>query len=140
MKVAFQKIIKEANFLSLSGNITIAFFGIASFAILTRSFPIDVFGQWVLYITAGNFIDMFRFGITNTAVVRYLSGVDKDERMKFIGSNGLIGLAATAGIAVILWTCHFAFGEPIKHAGYELFLPGTLCWLFSHFHSIHHLW
>ena len=121
MKVAFQKIIKEANFLSLSGNITIAFFGIASFAILTRSFPIDVFGQWVLYNTAGNFIDMFRFGITNTAVVRYLSGIDKEERLKFIGSNGLIGLVATTGIAVILWTCHFAFGEPIKHAGYELF-------------------
>ncbi|MFZ4520407.1 MAG: lipopolysaccharide biosynthesis protein [Bacteroidales bacterium] len=121
MKGALLKIIKEANFLSLSGNITIAFFGIASFAVLTRSFPIEIFGQWVLYISTGNFIDMFRFGITNTAIVRYLSGVDKDERIRFIGSNGLIGLLATIGLAIIIWGCHFAFGEPIRRAGYELF-------------------
>jgi O-antigen/teichoic acid export membrane protein len=121
MKVVISKIIREANFLSLVSNFANAFFGIAGFAILTRSFPIDIFGQWVLYVTAATLVDMFRFGITNTAVVRYLSGVEHDERLRFIGSNGLIGLVATIGISVILWTCHLAFGEPIRHAGYELF-------------------
>jgi len=121
MKVVLGKIIREANFLSLLSNFSNAFFGIAGFAILTRSFPIDIFGQWVLYVTAATLVDMFRFGITNTAVVRYLSGVDPDERLRFIGSNGLIGLVATVGISVILWTCHLAFGEPIRNAGYELF-------------------
>jgi O-antigen/teichoic acid export membrane protein len=121
VKVAIGKILREANFLSLAGNLTFAFFGFAGFAFLARSFPLDVFGQWVLYISSGTFIEMFRFGITNTAIVRYLSGVDKDERLNFIGSNGLIGLVATTGIAIILWTCHLAFGESIKHAGYELF-------------------
>ncbi|MEI6048269.1 MAG: hypothetical protein WCS03_05175 [Bacteroidota bacterium] len=121
MKVVIRKIIREANFLSLLSNFTNAFFGIAGFAILTRSFPIDIFGQWVLYVTAATLMDMFRFGITNTAVVRYLSGVVHEERLRFIGSNGLIGLVATTGIAIILWTCHLAFGEPIRNAGYELF-------------------
>lgn len=121
MKIALHKIIHEANFLSLAGNLTFAFFGIAGFAILARSFPIDVFGQWVLYISSGTFIEMFRFGITNTAVVRYLSGADKEERLHFIGSNALIGLIATIGIVIILVICHIAFSEPIRHAGYELF-------------------
>jgi O-antigen/teichoic acid export membrane protein len=121
LKVAIKKIVHEANFLSLAGNLTFAFFGFAGFALLARTFPLDVFGQWVLYVSSGTFIEMFRFGITNTAVVRFLAGVDKEERLRFMGSNGLIGLAATSIIAIILWSCHLAFGEPIKRAGYELF-------------------
>lgn len=121
MKATFHKITREANFLSLAGNITIAFFGFAGFALLTRSFPIDIFGQWVLYISSGAFIEMFRFGITNTAIIRYLSGVEHEERLKYIGSNGFIGLVATTGIVIILWSCHLIFPGPIKNAGYELF-------------------
>lgn len=112
---------REDNFLSLTGNMTIAFFGFAGFALLARTFKVDVFGQWVLYISSGTFIEMFRFGITNTAIIRYLSGVEKEDRLKFIGSNGLIGLIATTFIAIILWSCHLAFPIPIKNAGYELF-------------------
>ncbi|MFZ4545794.1 MAG: hypothetical protein ACOYN4_00085 [Bacteroidales bacterium] len=121
MKKVIGKITKEANFLSLTGNLTIAFFGFAGFALLARTFPVDIFGQWVLYISSGTFIEMFRFGITNTAIIRYLSGVEKEDRLKFVGSNGLIGLVATTFIAIILWSCHLLFPIPIKNAGYELF-------------------
>lgn len=121
MKTAIKKIVREDNFLSLAGNLTIAFFGFAGFALLARSFPIDVFGQWVLFISSGSFIEMFRFGITNTAIIRYLSGASNADRLKFIGSNGLIGLVATLAIAVILLACHVAFAGPIQRAGYELF-------------------
>ncbi len=121
MKSTFIKIIREDNFLSLAGNLTIAFFGFAGFALLARSFPIDVFGQWVLFISSGSFIEMFRFGITNTAIIRYLSGADDNDRLKFIGSNGLIGLVATLLICIILLLCHMAFAGPIQRTGYELF-------------------
>jgi O-antigen/teichoic acid export membrane protein len=121
MRVALRKISREDNFLSLTGNLTIAFFGFAGFALLARTFKVDVFGQWVLYISSGTFIEMFRFGITNTAIIRYLSGVEKEDRLKFVGSNGLIGLIATTFIAIVLWSCHLIFPVPIKNAGYELF-------------------
>lgn len=121
MKSILGKLTREANFLSLAGNLTISFFGFAGFAILARTFSVDVFGQWVLYISSGTFIEMFRFGITNTAIIRYLSGVKDEERLKFIGSNGLIGLVATIFIAFILVSCHLLFPIPIKNAGYELF-------------------
>ena len=121
MKTVIRKLIREDNFLSLVGNLTISLFGFAGFAILTRTFQVDLFGQWVLYVATGTFIDMFRFGITNTAIIRYLSGGTEEDRMKFIGSNALIGLVSTILVAVVIIFCHILFPVPIKNAGYELF-------------------
>ncbi len=114
------KIIREDNFLSLAGNLVIALFGFAGFALIARSFTPNVFGEWVIFISSGAFIEMFRFGITNTAVVRYLSGA-KDDRYKLIGSNGLIGLVATVFIVIVLVICNVLFPEPIRNAGYGIF-------------------
>lgn len=121
MKNIINKIIREDNFLSLAGNLAIAFFGFAGFALLARTFEINVFGEWVIFISSGAFIEMFRFGITNTAIIRYLSGAENEERYRFIGANGLIGLLATIFIVATLMICNFYFAEPIKNAGYELF-------------------
>lgn len=121
LKKKFHRIIREDNFLSLTGNLTIAFFGISGFALLTRSLPVEVFGEWVLFIAAGSFVDMFRFGITNIGLVRYLSGADETSRIKLIGSNALIGSAATVIIALILVVCNFLFHSSIQHSGYHLF-------------------
>jgi len=121
LKDTFKKIVREDNFLSLAGNLVIAFFGFAGFALLARSFPLSVFGEWVIFISSGSFIEMFRFGITNTAIIRYLSGAEKEERLKFIGSNGLIGLTATIFVALVLVGCNLFFSESINHAGYGLF-------------------
>jgi O-antigen/teichoic acid export membrane protein len=105
----------------LVGNLTISFFGIAGFALLARSFQMEVFGEWVLFISASALIEMFRYGIINTAIVRYLSGAENEERLKFIGSNCLIGLIATFIIIVLLYICFFAFYNSIHNSGYELF-------------------
>ena len=87
-----KKIAREDNFLSLTGNLVIAILGIGGFALLARSLSLDVFGEWVLFITGGSFVEMFRFGITNTGLIRFLSGADEASRTKLIGSNALIGL------------------------------------------------
>jgi O-antigen/teichoic acid export membrane protein len=121
LKATIKKIVSEDNFLSLAGNLSISFFGFAGFALLARSFPVDQFGEYVLFISSGTFIEMFRFGITNTAVVRYLSGSSENDRLKYIGSNGLIGLIATVFIAVVLMVSYQLFTAPIQKAGYELF-------------------
>jgi O-antigen/teichoic acid export membrane protein len=121
VRSTLKKIIHEDNFLSLAGNLSISFFGFAGFAMLARSFPVDLFGQYVLFISSGTFIEMFRFGITNTAIIRYLSGADESDRLKFIGSNGLIGFIATLFIGLTLLVCYFFFGDSIQKAGYGLF-------------------
>ena len=116
-----KNITREANFLSLAGNISISLFGFAGFALLAREFPMNVFGEWVLFISSAGFVDMFRFGIVTTAIVRYLSGAVKEDVPRLTGSFIFIIIIVTAGIAVILWACHFAFTGPIERAGYGLF-------------------
>ncbi|MBG7612090.1 hypothetical protein IU405_07495 [Polaribacter sp. BAL334] len=116
-----KKIAKEDNFLSLTGNLVIAFLGISGFALLTRSLSLEVFGEWVLFITGGSFVEMFRFGITNTGLIRFLSGADEMSRAKLIGSNALIGLGATILIAVLLVFFNTVFNDSISNSGYHLF-------------------
>ena len=116
-----KKIVREDNFLSLAGNIVIALLGIGGFALLARSLSLDVFGEWVLFVTGGSFIEMFRFGITNTGLIRFLSGADETSRIKLIGSNTLIGLGSTLLIAIILVFCYTIFNEAISNSGYNLF-------------------
>lgn len=116
-----KKIVREDNFLSLTGNMVIAILGIAGFALLTRSLSLEIFGEWVLFITAGSFVEMFRFGITNTGLIRYLSGADDTSRVKLIGSNALIGFGATVFIAIVLIVCNIIFNEAISNSGYNLF-------------------
>lgn len=116
-----KKIVKEDNFLSLAGNVVIAILGIAGFGLLARSLSLEVFGEWVLFITGGSFVEMFRFGITNTGLIRYLSGATENSRTKLIGSNALIGLCATVLIAVILISCNVFFSDSIGNSGYSLF-------------------
>lgn len=120
MKI-LKKIVREDNFLSLTGNLVIAILGISGFALLARSLSLDVFGEWVLFITGGSFVEMFRFGITNTGLIRFLSGADESSRVQLIGSNALIGFGATVLIAIILVSCYTLFHETISNSGYNLF-------------------
>tara|TARA_B110000285_G_C15099148_1_gene603932 strand:- start:369 stop:1730 length:1362 start_codon:yes stop_codon:yes gene_type:complete len=119
--IKLKKIVEEDNFLSLTGNVVIAILGIGGFALLARSLSLDVFGEWVLFVTGGSFVEMFRFGITNTGLIRFLSGADEASRDKLIGSNTLIGLGSTTLIAIVLAFCYSFFNEAISNSGYNLF-------------------
>ncbi|MDE3213295.1 MAG: hypothetical protein KGM98_08680 [Bacteroidota bacterium] len=116
-----KKILKEENTLSLAGNLVIALFGIAGFSLMARSFSASIFGQWVLLISAGSLVEMIRFGITSTGLVRYLSGADGDQRKHLIGSNALIGLMATLVVAALLFAFRSFFPAAIARSGYGLF-------------------
>ncbi len=115
------KAFKNNNFLSLTSNVAIAVFGFLSFILLVRSLKPGIFGEWVIYIAAGNFFEMLRFGITRIAIIRFLSGAKGEERMKLVGSNWYIGLIATVIIAIIIWTIYFIFPTSIDVSGYSLF-------------------
>ena len=116
-----KKIVKNDNFLSLLSNIVVAAFGFFSIVILTRSLTKSVFGEWMLYITASNFIEMLRFGITRIALIRFLSGAKENERKELIGSNWLISLIATFIIVVIIVITRLSFPDTITQSGFSLF-------------------
>jgi O-antigen/teichoic acid export membrane protein len=121
LRKKLHKIVREDNFLSLAGNVVIALLGIAGFALLARTLPTDSFGKWVLFITAGSFVDMFRFGITNIGLVRYMSGADDNARAGLIGSNALISSIATIAVALVIAVINICFYSSIQDSGYSLF-------------------
>ena len=103
IKKIVKSVIYERNMLSLAGNLSYAFFGFMSFIILTRSLTKEEFGLYVLYVTTGTFIDLFRFGLTRNAVIRFLSGAKGEERVKILGSSMLIGAGLVAIITIIIY-------------------------------------
>ncbi|MFW6224125.1 MAG: lipopolysaccharide biosynthesis protein [Bacteroidota bacterium] len=121
MRSLIKKIINDKNVQSLSGNTIFAVLGFLSYVILTRSFSKEIFGEWVLYVTAAVFIEMLRYGLTKTALVRFLSGAAKDERKKLEGSNYIIGLVISTIIVLILVSCNMLFSDAIERSGYALF-------------------
>lgn len=96
----------------------LAFF---SFMVLVRSLPTNDFGEWVLFITAANFLDMLRFGITRTAIVRFLSGAEETEGKQLIGSNYVINLISSVLLIVAVFTINYFFGEKLSDSGFSLF-------------------
>jgi O-antigen/teichoic acid export membrane protein len=121
VKVNFSKAFQNDNFLSLSSNLGIAIFGFLSFFVLVRTLSLDVMGEWVLYLAAGNVLEMLRFGLTRTAIIRYLSGAKGIERKKLIGTNWALGLFATIILAALIWILYFIFPTKIENSGYYLF-------------------
>lgn len=115
------KILKNNNFLSLANNGLVAVLAFFSFMVLVRSLPTDDFGKWVLFLTTANFLDMLRFGITRTAMVRFLSGANKEEGKKLIGSNYLINFVSSIILITITIIVSYYFKETVADSGFSLF-------------------
>lgn len=116
-----KKIISIDNTLSLAGNMSLAIWGLLSVFILARTLPTFEWGIWTLFITAGNLVEMFRSGLTSTALIRFLSGAAGEERHRLIGSNWLIGLILTLLLSVIILFSNLIFKESFKESGWNLF-------------------
>lgn len=121
MSRLFLKILKNNNFLSLANNGLVAVLAFFSFMVLVRSLPTNKFGEWVLFLATANFLDMLRFGITRTAIVRFLSGADEAEGKQLIGSNYLINIVSSSVLIVIVLLLNFLFHEQISTSGFALF-------------------
>ena len=115
------KILKNNNFLSLANNGLVAVLAFFSFMVLVRSLPTNDFGEWVLFLALANFLDMLRFGITRTAIVRFLSGANEKEGKQLIGSNYIINLVSSIILIIIVYALNFYFTDSISESGFSLF-------------------
>lgn len=121
MASLLSKILKNNNFLSLANNGLVAVLAFFSFMVLVRSLPTNDFGEWVLFLAMANFLDMLRFGITRTAIVRFLSGADETEGKQLIGSNYIINLVSSLLLIIIVSVLNFYFNDSISKSGFSLF-------------------
>ncbi len=121
MNNALAKLLKNKNFLSLANNGLVAVFGFFGFLLLVRSLSTNEFGEWVLLITTANFLDMLRFGITRTAIVRFLAGADETEAHRLIGSNYIINLFSTLILVLVVLAIRYFFYDAVNGSGFVLF-------------------
>lgn len=117
-----KKIVKENNFLSLVGNLSFSVFGLLSFILLTRSLNKSDFGDFVLFTALSSTVDLFRFGLTRTAITRFISGSDENEKRQFLGSSFFIGLILVGICFVLLTPAYLLFFDDISSKGYAYFL------------------
>ena len=111
----------ERNMLSLSGNVLFAVLGFISFLILTRTMSKADFGSFSIYLTAATFVDLFRFGLTRSAIVRYLAGAKVEDRVYYLGSNAVIGLALVGALSFLIYSILWVGYDAIKASGFVHF-------------------
>lgn len=118
------KIVREKNFASLTANISVAALGLLSFMLLARQLDKAFFGEWILFITLASFVDLLRFGLTNTSTVRQLSGAKGDQVKVLMGSSYKINLVIWVIITIVCYITLSAvyFVVENKSSGYILFL------------------
>lgn len=120
MQSKWQHLVREKNFSSLFANMSIAGLGLLSFMLLTRQLDQAAFGQWVLFIALASFVDLLRFGLTNTAAVRLLSNAGKKQVKVILGSSYQINLVLWGLISVICFSL-FLLVDFAETSGYGLF-------------------
>ena len=121
MKKLFSKILREDNFLSLSGNLTLAVLGFGGFALLVRVLSTQDFAQWVIFVSGGSLVEMLRYGISNNGLVRFLSGAERENADQLIGTNVLLSLVTTILIVLIMIAIRYFFADSIDNSSYSLF-------------------
>ncbi len=98
MKSFIAKLRKSSNFHSLVGNVSFAFFNSITFLLMARTLSKDLFGEWIIYVTAASLLNMLRLGLIGTGAIRLISlAKDKDE-------EGYIGSAYKLGLTTFLFT------------------------------------
>jgi len=124
MKQTIKKLLYEKNIASLGSNVIAAILGLLSFLLLTRSLSKIDFGDWVLYITLASFTDLLRFGLTRTALVRFITGASDEEKKAFLGTSFKINIFLVVLITIICWPIAFILSETGVEInnGYMLFL------------------
>ncbi len=116
-----KEILSSNNFLSLANNGLVAAFAFLSFLMLVRMVPQETYGEWVLFITASNFLDMLRFGITRTAIIRFLWGADEQQAKKLIGANNFLNLISTIFLVVIVGIINLLYHQQLSQSGFAMF-------------------
>lgn len=101
-------------------NLATAGLGFITFFVLIRSLKLDLFGEWVLYITAFNLAEMVRTGLVRQAMVHQLSSADNEASQKAIGSSAFyLSLVLTVVGGLLLFAIgSFAYADKSSGIAY----------------------
>ena len=115
-----KRILKNSsNLHSLIGNISYAGFSMVLFIMLARYTDKELYGRWVIFITALGLLDMFRVGLAGTGAVRYISTSEGDSRNHAVGTAYHLNILTTLAISIIFIPAYFLL-QPIASDNYYL--------------------
>lgn len=87
--------LRNRHFLSLTGNGIMAVFGLFANMMLFRMLTKAEMGNWVIYQLVFVFIDSFRSGFLQTALIKFYSGADATRRKEIAGATWYIASCIT---------------------------------------------
>lgn len=94
------------NFYSLSSNVLHALFSLIIFLLMVRFLDMELYGRWIIYITAASLLDMLRLGLTGTAAIRLISSSDIETSKHSIAASYQLNIISTICISIIFITSY----------------------------------
>jgi len=95
-------LIKRSNNIhSLIGNVVFAAFSMFLFLFMVRLLSKDMYGRWIIFITAVSLLDMLRLGLTGTGAIRAISTTSGDEQYRNISASYRLSIYSTLVITAI---------------------------------------
>ena len=91
------------NFSSLTGNVLYAAFSLVTFLLMVRLLDKELYGRWVIYITAASLLDMIRLGLAGTAAIRLISISEGKQKNNIIASSYQLSLLTSGIICILFW-------------------------------------
>lgn len=92
------------NFYALAGNVLYAGFSMLTFLLMVRLLDKDIYGRWVIYITAASLLDMLRLGLTGTAAIRLISTQDGLARRRSIAASYHLSMGTSLILGILFWS------------------------------------
>lgn len=126
----------SSNLHSLIGNISYAGFSMVLFIMLARFTDKELYGRWVIFITALGLLDMFRLGLAGTGAIRFISISKGDIRDHAVGTSYYLNILTTLAISILFIPAYFIL-EPFSSDNY--YLPVLLFYPLSSFASLPHM-
>ncbi|MBI9067945.1 MAG: oligosaccharide flippase family protein [Salinivirgaceae bacterium] len=99
--VFLRRLRKSENFSSLAGNVLYAAFSLVTFLLMVRLLDKELYGRWVIYITAVSLLDMIRLGLAGTAAIRLISISKGEDRNSVIASSYQISILSSVILSIL---------------------------------------
>ncbi|NRB62911.1 MAG: oligosaccharide flippase family protein [Saprospiraceae bacterium] len=106
------------NFYSLAGNLIYSSVSIITFLLMVRLLDKEIYGRWVIYVTAVTLINMFRHGLTGTPAIRLISMHNGTKKRAGIAASYQLSILTNFVIALLFIPCYFLFGDSFPNSYY----------------------
>lgn len=130
------KLKNSTNLHSLLGNVVYAGFSMVLFIVLARFTDKELYGRWVIFITALGLLDMFRVGLAGTGAIRFISTSDGIKREMTVGTSYHLNILTTLAITLIFIPAWLLLSP---HSSDNYYLPVLLFYPLCAFASLPHM-